>query len=105
MFLQSGKKDLNNYAGSWYIANQHLMASFKYMGYDAKLVLGNEGHNSIHGAAILPDALRWLWRDYPNRITGIQTPGQSAMGHEYRETQQGLGSRRRPHEATEGAGR
>ena len=44
------------------------------MGYDAKLVLGNEGHNSVHGAAILPDALRWLWRDYPNRITTPRPP-------------------------------
>ena len=74
VFLQSGKKDLNNYAGSWYIANQHLMASFEYMGYDAKLVLGNDGHNSAHGASILPDALRWLWRDYPNRITTPRPP-------------------------------
>ena len=74
VFLQSGKKDMNTYAGSWYIANQHLMASFEYMGYDAKLVLGNEGHNSAHGASILPDALRWLWRDYPNRITTPRPP-------------------------------
>ena len=74
VFLQSGKKDMNTYAGSWYIANQHLMASFEYMGYDAKLVLGNEGHNSAHGASILPDALRWLWRDYPNPITTPRPP-------------------------------
>ena len=74
VFLQSGKKDMNTYAGSWYIANQHLMASFEYMGYDAKLVLGNEGHNSAHGDSILPDALRWLWRDYPNRITTPRPP-------------------------------
>jgi gluconolactonase len=74
VFLQSGKKDMNTYAGSWYIANQHLMASFEYMGYDAKLVLGKEGHNSVHGGSILPEALRWLWRDYPNRITTPRPP-------------------------------
>ena len=34
-------------------------------GYDYKLVIGPEGHNSKHGSAILPEALRWLWRDTP----------------------------------------
>ena len=31
-------------------------------------MIGTEGHNSKHGSAILPDALRWLWRDYPKPI-------------------------------------
>jgi len=30
--------------------------------YDLRLVLGDGGHNANHGGAILPDALRWLWR-------------------------------------------
>ncbi len=34
-----------------------------------KLVLGDEGHNMKQGAAIMPDALRWLWRDYPAPVT------------------------------------
>ncbi len=76
VFLQSGKKDMNTYAGSWYLANQHMMDSFKYMGYDAKLVLGEGGHSAIHGGAILPDALRWLWRGYPRPIT-IPRPPES----------------------------
>ncbi len=105
VFLQSGKKDLNNYAGSWYIANQHLMASFEYMGYDAKLVLGNDGHNSAHGASILPDALRWLWRDYPNRITTPRPPDNRQWATNIVKPDARLASRRRPHEATEGTGR
>src|SRR3954466_4321002 len=36
--------------------------------YDYKLVIGTEGHNSKHGSSILPEALRWLWRDYPKPI-------------------------------------
>ena len=40
----------------------------KDAGYDYKLVIGTEAHNSKHGSAILPDALRWLWRDYPAPI-------------------------------------
>ncbi|MGC8668788.1 MAG: alpha/beta hydrolase-fold protein [Chthonomonadales bacterium] len=68
VFLQSGTHDMNTYAGSWYIQNQAMAAAFEYMGYDYKIALGTEGHNDIHGSSILPDALRWLWRDYPNPI-------------------------------------
>jgi enterochelin esterase-like enzyme/sugar lactone lactonase YvrE len=68
VFLQSGKRDMNTYAGSWYIANQAMADSFEYMGYDYKVVLGEGGHDALQGSAILPDALRWLWRGYPQPI-------------------------------------
>jgi sugar lactone lactonase YvrE len=31
-------------------------------------VTGDKDHDMIQGGAILPDALRWLWRDYPQPI-------------------------------------
>src|SRR5271157_5463062 len=68
VFLQDGSADLNIYSGSWYLANQAVAKSLEYAGYDSRFVVGTEGHDSRHGAAILPDALRWLWRDYPQPI-------------------------------------
>jgi enterochelin esterase-like enzyme/sugar lactone lactonase YvrE len=68
IFLQDGSDDLNIYSGSWYLANQAVAKSLEYAGYDCRFVVGTEGHNSRHGAAILPDALRWLWRGYPQPI-------------------------------------
>lgn len=68
VFLQDGGNDLNIYSGSWFLANQAVAKSLEYAGYDVKFVVGTEGHNSKHGAAILPDALRWLWRDYPQPV-------------------------------------
>jgi hypothetical protein len=56
------------YAGSWPINNRVMFEAFELAGYDAKLVMGTEGHNMKQGAAILPEALRWLWRDYPSPI-------------------------------------
>ncbi|MGH9667834.1 MAG: SMP-30/gluconolactonase/LRE family protein, partial [Bryobacteraceae bacterium] len=35
---------------------------------DVTFTVGTEGHNNKHGSAILPDALRWLWRGYPQPI-------------------------------------
>jgi gluconolactonase len=68
VFLQDGNRDLNIYSGSWWMANQDLAMALDYSGYDAKFVTGTEAHNGIHGSAILPDALRWLWREYPKPV-------------------------------------
>lgn len=65
VFLQGGKKDLDNQFGNWPLANQQMALALKYKKYDYQFVFGNEGHNGIHGGAILPDSLRWLWRDTP----------------------------------------
>jgi hypothetical protein len=72
--LQSGKRDMNTYAGSWYLQNQAMATAFEYLGYGAKVVLGEEGHNDLQGSSILPDALRWLWRDYPQPIAKPRPP-------------------------------
>jgi hypothetical protein len=53
--------------GNWPLANQDMAAALKFAGYDYKFVLGDGGHSGKHGAAILPDTLRWLWRDYPKQ--------------------------------------
>jgi len=74
VFLQSGKRDMNTYAGSWYIQNQAMAEAFEYMGYDYKVMLGDEGHNDLQGSSVLPEALRWLWRDYPQPITAPVPP-------------------------------
>lgn len=72
VFLQDGNRDLDTYSGSWWVANQDLASALKYAGYDYTFVTGTEAHNSKHGAAILPDALRWLWRDAAQPITASQ---------------------------------
>lgn len=74
VFLQSGKRDMNTYAGSWYVQNQALAAALEYLGYDYQVVLGEEGHNGLHGSSILPEALRWLWRGWPQPIRAARPP-------------------------------
>ncbi len=63
VFLQDGTGDLDNLHGSWPLANQSMAAALKFARYDYQFVLGDGGHNGKHGGAILPDSLRWLWRD------------------------------------------
>lgn len=68
VFLQDGSNDLNNYVGNWFIANQDMLSALEFAGYDVTHEWGVGAHNSRHGGAILPDALRWLWRDYPSPV-------------------------------------
>jgi gluconolactonase len=76
VFMQTGRQDLVNYAGSWYLENPRMAAALEFAGNDVKIELGEEGHSNRHGASILPDTLRWLWRDYPQPVTVKEaTPG------------------------------
>ena len=68
VFLQDGSSDLNIYAGNWWIANQDMASALEYAGYETRFVTGDQGHNAVHGSAVFPDALRWLWRDWTRPI-------------------------------------
>lgn len=65
IYLQDGSNDLDNKYGNWPLANQQMFAALKFKNYDVKFDYGEGGHNGKHAGSIFPDALRWLWRDYP----------------------------------------
>ena len=65
VFLQDGGADLDIYSGSWFIGNQDMDKALSYAGYEHEFVVGTEGHNGKHAAAIFPDSLRYIWKDYP----------------------------------------
>ncbi|MEX2233108.1 MAG: SMP-30/gluconolactonase/LRE family protein [Cyclobacteriaceae bacterium] len=76
VFMQDGADDLNIYAGDWWKANESMERALTFAGYDVNHVWGNGGHNGLHGSAVFPDAMRWLWRDYPNPIKAGQSKNQ-----------------------------
>jgi enterochelin esterase family protein len=63
VFLQDGENDLDNVHGNWPLANQQMAKALAFADYDCKFVYGKGFHSDRHGRALLPDALRWLWRD------------------------------------------
>ncbi len=79
IFLQDGSNDLNIYGGDWWMANQEMERAFVFAGYDVNHVWGDGGHNGKHATAIFPDALKWLWRDYPAAIKA-NPEGKSKQG-------------------------
>jgi sugar lactone lactonase YvrE/enterochelin esterase-like enzyme len=76
VFLQDGNRDQNIYSGNWWIANQDMASALQYAGYETTFVTGTEGHNAVHGSAILPDALRWLWKGYGTPISKSTAGGE-----------------------------
>jgi enterochelin esterase-like enzyme len=62
VFLEDGSNDLDNAHGNWWLSNLQMEAALKFAKYDYKFVGSEGGHNGKHGGSILPDSLRWLWR-------------------------------------------
>ncbi|SFC26293.1 SMP-30/gluconolactonase/LRE family protein [Spirosoma endophyticum] len=68
IFLQDGANDLNIYGGDWWMANQTMERALTFAGYDVQHIWGESGHNGKHGTAIFPDAMRYLWKGWPEPI-------------------------------------
>jgi enterochelin esterase family protein len=64
IFMQSASRDINwdSAEENWVSISLRIAAVLIERGYDFRFVLGDGAHNPNHGGAILPDALRWLWR-------------------------------------------
>ncbi len=98
VFLQDGTNDLSNVSdtkgfkpewtalsnehGNWHLANLQMLSALEYananadrhnlpgLRYDFTHVWGDGNHSDQHGGAILPDVLRWIWRDSAVRAEG-----------------------------------
>ncbi|MFK7769753.1 MAG: alpha/beta hydrolase-fold protein [Mariniblastus sp.] len=68
VFLQDGSDDLNIYCGDWWVANQGMLSALKFSGYEVDHVWGEGGHNKKHGGAVLPKAMRFIWKDWPKKV-------------------------------------
>ncbi|MEY2410454.1 MAG: gluconolactonase [Verrucomicrobiota bacterium] len=102
IFLQDGTNDLNIYGGDWWMANQEMERSLIFSGYAVNHAWGEGGHNGKQAGAIFPDAMRWLWKDWPAPVvanaenqskqpvaTGVLLPGEDwqvvSEGHKFTE--------------------
>lgn len=75
IFLQDGSNDLSNQFGNWFLANQQMLSAFEYANsnadaqktpgprYELKHEWGDGAHSDAHGGSLLPDILRWMWKN------------------------------------------
>jgi len=72
IFLCDGRNDNRaldtdgsyNQARDWFYQNVRMMRVLSEKGYDLNYVWGMNKHGQKMGGAILPDMMRWLWRDH-----------------------------------------
>ena len=75
-FLQDGSNDLNIYAGDWWMANQTMERALIFSGYSVNHVWGEGQHNGKQGNSVFPEAMRWLWKDWPSVTVPAATKNQ-----------------------------
>ena len=73
VFLQDGRNDNRGVGGrggayderrDWFFQNVRLMKALTEKGYDLNYTWGIGRHGQKQGGAILPEMMRWLWRDH-----------------------------------------
>jgi len=110
VFLQDGKNDHIipgapfgfAFSGSWPINNQVMYEALQYGGYGATLVMGEGAHDMKQGAAILPDALRWIWHGYPQPVVVHEPEAEKLPGWDPRGKPYSIVSVDQPWEAVGG---
>lgn len=73
IFLQDGRNDnraLNangvwDETRDWFYQNVRLMEALTRKGYEVNYAWGMNRHGQAMGGAIMPEMMRWLWRDHP----------------------------------------
>jgi sugar lactone lactonase YvrE/enterochelin esterase-like enzyme len=68
IFLQDGSNDNNIYGGDWWMANQEMERSLTFAGYEVKHSWDTGKHSNEEGTKVFPDAVKWLWANYPNPV-------------------------------------
>jgi gluconolactonase len=76
VFLQDGLNDLNIYAGDWWKANESMERALIFSGYEVKHIWGEGAHNGQHGNAVFPEAMRWLWKGWPQQVNNSISKNQ-----------------------------
>lgn len=76
VFMQDGSNDQwlgGPEVGDWWMGNQTLERALSFAGYQVQHVWGQGPHSGRHATAIFPDAMRWLWKDWPQPIRAGET--------------------------------
>ena len=73
IFLQDGANDNRGVRKGgaydpkwdWYAQNRKMVEALTEKKYDVNYSFGIGTHSGKHGGAIMPDMIRWIWRDHP----------------------------------------
>ena len=82
IFLQDGRNDNRNEnpARDWFYQNVRLIEALTEKGYEVNYAWGMNRHGQAMGGVILPEMMRWLWRDQPVS-TDPEDPVERSLRH------------------------
>ena len=66
--LQDGSNDLRFAYGDWWAANQEIEQALSFAGYEVAHSWDKGGHEMTYATKVFPEAMRWLWKDWPKPI-------------------------------------
>jgi gluconolactonase len=81
IFMQDGVHDEwpgGPEMGDWWMSNQTMNRALEFAGYDVRHTWGAGTHNGSQAASVFPDAMRWLWKDWPAPIRSGE-PGNPVL--------------------------
>ena len=76
IFQEDGTNDNNHYGGDWWMANQELERALTFSGYEHDHAWGDNAHATKHATQIFPDAMRFLWKDWPAPVKAGESKNQ-----------------------------
>lgn len=82
VFMQDGSNDQwmgGPEVGDWWMSNQTLERALEFAGYDHQHVWGTGPHSGKHATAIFPDAMRFLWKDWPQPVNAQTARTQNVV--------------------------
>ena len=69
IYLQDGVNDTwNHIFGDWWEQNQLMASALNYAGYEFDYKWDRGNHSITYGTRAYPDAMRWLWRGWPEPV-------------------------------------
>lgn len=89
IFLQDGVNDLRGRGRNnspydarrdWHAQNIKMVAALTQKGYDVNYCWGIGTHSNKQGGAMMPEMLRWLWRDYPRVDDPADASNRTLLG-------------------------
>jgi sugar lactone lactonase YvrE/enterochelin esterase-like enzyme len=73
IFLHAGKQDMMNASGDLWMDHEKLSEALAFAGYDCQSRASEGGHGDKY-FTIFPEAMIWLWRDWPAPIQAGANP-------------------------------
>ncbi len=88
IFLQDGLNDNRgrrrdgqyNPDRDWHAQNRRMVEALSAKGYDVNFCWGIGTHSNKQGGAMMPEMLRWLWRDYPRPDDPMEDSNRKLLG-------------------------